>query len=251
MRELLLGFSRNAVYQKEIRALARRHRHLFGPLFVASIEVLLTVGMVLSSAAGARITLEEASSAYFWVSLVLAEGLVLLATPALASLTISREHNQLTLEQVLVTPMPTPEILWGKLSAVAVEVGLGAVPALAIAYVGALLSGETDYMVEALTEGAVICTLAAVAVGPGLLFSIAFRKPATALGSTYAVVLGAFCAGWAALGAMAKEGSSLQHAHGADIAVVQAVVRGSICLLIGLACLPACFRRLSALRAAR
>jgi len=249
MRGLLLGLSRNPIYQKEIRALSRRHRHLFGPLLVLSIEVLLTAGMGIVGLSGGRITMEEAATAYFWVSLVLAEGLVLLATPALASLAISREHNQLTLEQVLVTPMLTAEILWGKLAAVATEIGLGAVPALAVASLGALLSGEVDYIVLMVAEGSLIVVLAALAIGPGLLSSIIFRKPATALGTTYAVALGAYCGGFILLGVMLD--LDVLPAQTAEAFVVQALVRGGLCLLVAVPCLPPCFRRLSALRAAR
>ncbi len=245
MRDLLLSLYGNPVYRNEVRSFGRRHRYLFGPLFVLTIEALLTAAMMLSSLAGGHIALEDAATAYFWASLVLAEGLVVLLTPALAALSVSREHSRLTLDQVLVTPLLTREILWGKFAAVTTEVGLGAAPALAIAALAGLVSADVDNLGFLVGEGMVTVSFLVLALGCGMLQSIAFRRPATALGGTYAAVLGLFCAGWLLflLLVRALPDSAIK------VAWALAFVRGGLCLPIGLTCAWICFRRLGELRA--
>jgi ABC-2 type transport system permease protein len=109
----------NPIIVKELRSRMR------GPRAFIILTVVLTL-MGLISYALYKITLITSSWSYsplspqvgqtLFISLALLEMLmVLILTPAVTAGAISSEHEKLTYEMLLTTPLPPTRILWGKL----------------------------------------------------------------------------------------------------------------------------------------
>jgi ABC-2 type transport system permease protein len=181
----------NPVIVKELRSRMR------GPRAFIILTVFLTL-MGLISYALYQITLITSSWSYsplspqvgqtLFISLALLEMMmVLILTPAVTAGAISSEHEKLTYEMLLTTPLSPPRILWGKLVSALSYIFLLILSAIPLASLVFIYGGVS---LRDMLKAFIVVLVTAVMVGTiGIFMSTWLKRSGRATILSYLVVL--------------------------------------------------------------
>jgi ABC-type transport system involved in multi-copper enzyme maturation permease subunit len=134
------------------------------------------------------VRLAEFATLYFEVVAVIQFVVVILLTPGYVAGTISNEKERQTLEFLLATDLRNREIVFGKLAARTITLGMYVLAGLPVIAFLQLFGGIDPDLALASTAAAVITVIGLSAVS--LMFSTALKKSRDAIAVTYLVMIG-------------------------------------------------------------
>lgn len=188
-----LRFRWNPIIIKEFRSRMRGARAFIILTVFLTLLGLVSYGlyrlmaMVSDSYGGAPLLSAHVGLAIFTVLSLLELLLVCFITPALTAGIISSEQEHQTYEMLLVTPLPSYTILWGKFVSALVYVLLlifAAVPMTSLVFI---FGGVT--VVDIVRVIAILLTTAVTFGAIGLFFSALLKRTVRATVITYAVII--------------------------------------------------------------